>query len=145
MRQRSCPRCDRRLPPRLRRCLACGARIHVEEPVEPKAQEEPRAAQAFTEMQREILLASWRKNRGPIYVCGTSRSAEGEVKSGGQRFYGNDALVAIAGLAAPGLIVNVGDDCFTLTDDGARLAVRLAAGPDLSRPGARCESARPPH
>jgi hypothetical protein len=137
----------------LRRCLNCGTRIHVEEPAESGAQEEPRATQAvvapdiergFTEIQRQILLASWRRNRGPIYVCGTSRSAEGEVKSGGQRFYGNDALVAIAGLVAPGLIVDVGDDCFTLTDDGARLAVRLASRPDLIRTDARCGSARPP-
>ena len=94
-------------------------------------------------MQQEILLAAWRRNRGPIYVCGKNGGAEGEVKSGDERFYGNEAVVAIAGLIAPGLIVGVGDDCFTLTDDGARLAVMLNA-PAVSRPTLLSESAPPP-
>ena len=158
MSQRNCPKCNRHLPPPLRRCFNCGARIYVEKPVAAEnakpavAESSPVERGELSEIQREILLCSWRQNRGPIYICGTDHVTEGEVKSGEQRFYGNDAVVAIAGLLAPGLIVTVGDGCFTLTDDGARLAVRLASRPDvqelervaLSRSAASSGSALPP-
>ena len=55
--------------------------------------------------------------------------AEGEVKSGDQRFYGDEAVAAVAALAGPGLIARHGEDCFRLTPDGKELVRTIQGEP----------------
>jgi len=111
--------------------MQCGAQIFVVQTVDP--------ADA-ARMDRERLLRKYKLNKiqlailsaaagaegdQDIYVCGSGQRVVGEVKSGGKRFEGNEAVAAVAGLAGPGLISPHGDDCFRLTLSGARLAKSL--------------------
>lgn len=61
----------------------------------------------------------------PIYVMGTGPTEQGEVKAGGQRLFGDEALAALIGLTAQGLVIEVGDACFGLTTAGERAGAVL--------------------
>ena len=86
----------------------------------------------LSEMQKNILAAAAAAAAGAkreITVLGNNRKAQSEVKSGDQRFYGNEAVEAIAALAGPGLISPHGEDCFRLTLEGAKLVATFQAEP----------------
>lgn len=81
----------------------------------------------INELEREILRAAmdgYRKGEG-IFVLGDAGVAEGEIKAGGRRIYGNEAVEAVANLVARGLIEQSDDDLFELSDFGARMAPAL--------------------
>ena len=81
----------------------------------------------INELAREILRAAMdgrRKGEG-IYVLGDAGVAEGEIKAGGRRIYGNDAVEAVADLVARGLIQQSEEDLFALSAFGARMAPAL--------------------
>ena len=128
-----CKRCRARLPLGARRCMKCGAQVFAVErvgPAEAARNERERLLRKYklSEIQKRILSAAAKAQE--IFVCGNDESAEGEVKSGDERFYGNEAvmaLAALAGLAGPGLISPHGEDCYRLTDDGTKLALSLQA------------------
>ena len=78
----------------------------------------------LTEMQKRILSAA--RKGDPIFVYRLPGPQEGEVKSGGERFFGNEAVTAVATLIAPGLVAAVEADCFELTALGQQLAESLS-------------------
>lgn len=131
-----CPRCRAVARSDAPRCALCGNRL-VSAPAGKAALSAgpstlpPREARAvaleLTPIQREILQAAQYGKIGDhtIYVMGSGIAGEGEVKSGGRRFYGNAALEALAALTAPGLIQPAGEDRFELTEAGTRSAVRF--------------------
>lgn len=121
------------MPQGSRRCLKCGAKIFVVQEVDPAEaarNERVRLLRRYnlTEVQKDILIASTGGSK-EITVCGTDARAEGEVKSGDQRFYGDEAVAAVAALAGPGLIALHGEDCFRLTSEGTRLVKTIQAEP----------------
>jgi hypothetical protein len=81
----------------------------------------------LSDIQKQILMAAQQGQVGQksIYVMGTQGAADGEVKSGNQRFFGNDAVAAVVALLAPGLIEPVAEDAFELTETGLHSAVNL--------------------
>ncbi|MDH3628914.1 MAG: hypothetical protein OEV00_10170 [Acidobacteriota bacterium] len=123
------------------RCFACGTRVQSggppavpstnaidRQPRPRKKGNTPNKQKNWWEydlddVQKEILAAAARGNT--IYVYGGEGSIEGEVKAGDERFYGNEAVAAVAKLVEPGLLEKTDDDCFELTDDGACLATSL--------------------
>lgn len=128
----TCKRCRARIPGNARRCMQCGAQVFVAQTVDPAEAartERDRLLRKYklSDVQTEILCAAAAGEQGnrEIFVCGVDRQADGEVKSGGQRFGGNEAVAAVAGLAGPGLIVPDGEDCFRLTAAGTKLAATL--------------------
>ncbi len=132
-----CKRCKARLPLGARRCMKCGAQVfntQVVDPAEAARNERERLLRKckLSEIQKRILSAAAKAQE--IFVCGTDDSAEGEVKSGDERFYGNEAVMAVAALAGPGLISPDGEDRFRLTHDGTKLAQTLQAEPAAKQP-----------
>jgi len=110
--------------------MKCGAQVFVVQGVdlaEAARNERERLMRKYklSEMQKRILSAA--ATAQMIFVCGNDAKAEGEVKSGDERFHGNEAVAAVAALAGPGLISPHGDDCFRLTQDGTKLAITLLA------------------
>jgi len=126
-----CKRCRAKIPGNARRCMQCGAQIFVAQTVDPAdavRMERERLLRKYklNEIQMAILsAAAGAEDDQDIYVCGRGQQVDGEVKSGGKRFEGNEAVAAVAGLAGPGLISPHGEDCFRLTSDGTRLAKSL--------------------
>lgn len=101
---------------------SAAASIKLELPVRP---DPPRPVPDYdlSEIQRRILSAA--QEGGPIFVYRLPGPGEGEVKSGTERFFGDDAVTAVATLIAPGLVAETGDDCFELTHAGLQLAASL--------------------
>jgi len=129
----SCSRCKARLPVGARRCMKCGAQVFVVQDVDPaeaarNARERLLRKYSLDAVQAEILGAALTGSR-EITVCGNDSKAEGEVKSGDTRFYGDEAVAGVAGLAGHGLIKPDGEDCFRLTDDGTHLAKTIQSEP----------------
>lgn len=127
-----CNRCKARLPVGARRCMKCGGQVFAVEsvgPAEAARNERERLLRKYklSEIQKRILSAAAKAQE--IFVCGNDESAEGEVKSGDERFYGDEAVAALAALAGPGLVSPHGEDCFRLTDDGTKLARTLQVEP----------------
>jgi hypothetical protein len=127
----ACPRC--RVPVRASapRCPGCGNRLFVgsaaapiklELPVQPDLPR-PEPDYDLSEIQRRILSAA--HEGGSIFVYRLPGPGEGEVKSGTERFFGDDAVTALATLIAPGLVAETGDDRFELTHAGLQLAASL--------------------
>ena len=135
----ACKRCKARLPRGAQRCMKCGAQVFLVQGVdsaEAVRNERERLLQKYklNEMQKRILSAA--ASAQEIFVCGKDSTSEGEVKSGEERFHGNEAVAAVAALAGPGLILPHGEDCFRLTQDGAKLAQTLSAEPP-AKPAAK--------
>jgi hypothetical protein len=129
--QGRCKRCRGRLPQGARRCARCGAQAFVAQQLDPAESARSERKRLFrkyklTEIQARILAAAF-GGKDEIIVCGDRTPAEGEVKAGGERFYGDDAVVAVATLVGPGLVSPNGGDAFRLTADGTKLAEALAA------------------
>ena len=127
----ACNRCKARLPEGAQRCMKCGAKVFVVQAVDPAEaarNERERLLRKYnlSEMQKNILAAAVSGSR-EIIVCGNDSNAEGEVKSGAQRFYGDEAVAAVAALAGPGLIEPHGEDCFRLTNNGTDLVKTMQA------------------
>ena len=125
----SCKRCRATMAAKAVRCMQCGNRVVREERVDPAqaaAAKLDRLVRRYrlSDMQKEIILAA-SDAHADIFVCGSDGKTEGEVKAGLQRFYGDEAVVAIAGLAAPGLIAPHGEDRFELTKSGLELIAAL--------------------
>ena len=129
---RACPRCRQPVRASAPRCPGCGNRLFIgSAEAAPPALELPvRSDPAetaphydLTEMQRRILSAA--HEGGPIFVYRQPGPAEGEVKSGAERFFGDEAVTAVATLIAPGLVAAVGEDCFELTHAGLRFVASL--------------------
>ena len=126
-----CPRC--RLPVRasVPRCSGCGNRLFIKSaatPTELELPEQPPTPEPpqydLSEIQRRILAAAGRG--GAIFVYRLPGPVEGEVKSGKERFFGDQAVTAVATLIAPGLVAKSGEDSFELTSAGRQLAATLA-------------------
>lgn len=135
----ACNRCRARLPQGARRCLKCGAQVFVVQDVdsaEAARNERVRLLRKYnlSAMQKDILSAAAEGSK-EITVCGTDSKAEGEVKSGDQRFYGDEAVAAVAALAGPGLIAPDGEDCFRLSPDGTKLVKTIQAEPAVEPVG----------
>lgn len=127
----ACTKCSAALPPGARRCMKCGAKVFVAEAVSPAEQlrqKRDRILKKYnlSDVQRNILFAAGAGSR-EIVVCATDQRNEGEVKAGDQRFYGNDAVAAVAAFVAARLIEPKGEDCFRLTADGDKL-IRVING-----------------
>ena len=129
----NCPRC--RVPVRASapRCPGCGNRLFFASPTDAKNETEsppavpapdPLAEHDLSEIQKRILSAA--VESGAIFVYRIPGPGEGEVKSGSERFFGDEAVTAVATLIAPGLVAAVGEDRFELTRAGLRLAGQLA-------------------
>jgi len=135
-----CPKCNRPSQPNSRRCLHCGGRIHVE-PAAAGSAEAPELRRKtdpgggigpepkfdLSNSQTQILLGALgdEHDPSPVFVYGEPGPAEGEVKAGECRLYGDDAVVAVAELVSFGLLVLAGKDRFDLTDQASRLARSL--------------------
>ena len=129
----ACNRCRALLPQGARRCLKCGAQVFVVQEVDPAEaarNERERLLRKYnlSETQTNVLSAAAEDSK-EITVCGTDSKAEGEVKSGNQRFYGDEAVAAVAALAGLGLIAPHSEDCFRLTPDGTKLLKTIRAEP----------------
>ena len=129
----ACPRCRQPVRASAPRCPGCGNRLFMESAATaPPAIEsqlrsdppEPVPQYDLTKIQKRILGAA--HEEGTIFVYREPGPAEGEVKSGTERFYGDDAVTAVATLIAPGLIAAAGEDCFELTHAGLRLVESLS-------------------
>jgi hypothetical protein len=83
---------------------------------------DPAPEYGLTAIQRRILGAA--REGGPIYVY-LEGPGQGEVKSGTERFFGDEAVKALATLVAPGLVEATGKDSFELTSAGLQLAGSL--------------------
>lgn len=123
-----CPRC--RVPVResATRCPSCGNRqfaISADAPIKLDLPEPPPSVPKYdlSEMQKRILSAA--HVGGTIFVYRLPGPGEGEVKSGTERFFGDDAVTAVATLIAPGLVAANGDDRFELTHAGLQIAAAL--------------------
>lgn len=92
-------------------------------PIEVELPELPEPDYDLSEIQRRILSAA--QEGGSIFVYRLPGPGEGEVKSGTERFFGDDAVTALATLIAPGLVAETGDDRFELTHAGLQLAASL--------------------
>jgi len=111
--------------------MKCGAQVFVVQDVDPAEvarNERERLVRKYnlSEVHKNILSAAAGGSK-EIAVCGNDSKAEGEVKSGDQRFYGDEAVAAVAGLAGTGLISPHGEDCFRLTSDGIKLVETIQA------------------
>ena len=129
----ACKRCLAPLARDARRCSSCGAQVFVTVRSDPqvtasKERERLLRKYALSEIQQQILTAAMAAG-DEIFVVGKGKLEEGEVKSGDQRFYGDEAVMAVAALAGPGLISSQGEDCFRLTPDGTRVAKTLQTEP----------------
>jgi hypothetical protein len=129
----ACKRCKAQLPQGSRRCLKCGAQVFVAQDVGPaeaarNARERLLRKYNLSEMQTNVLSAA-ADNSKEITVCGADSKAEGEVKSGNQRFYGDEAVAAVAALAGLGLIAPHSEDSFRLTPDGTKFLKMIHAEP----------------
>ena len=129
---RACPRCRQPVRASAPRCPGCGNRLFMESAatapptIESQMRSdppEPAPQYDLTEIQRRILGAA--HEDGTIFVYRQPGPIEGEVKSGRERFFGDEAVTAVATLIAPGLIAAAGDDCFELTHAGLRLVASL--------------------
>ena len=145
-----CNRCHARVATNSVRCFACGARVTqsvakhsnaIDLPaggpgkkkastswlVEPATKAVVKKKNWFeydlNDLQKQILAAAAKGI--VIFVYGGDGKTEGEVKAGAERFYGNDAVEAVARLVEPGLLKKSEDDSYELTDDGACLAASL--------------------
>lgn len=145
-----CKRCHARVTTNSVRCFACGARVTrsaikktnaidlpaivsknkkavtswlVEPPDKTVVKKKRLWKFDLNDMQKQILAAA--ATGVVIFVYGGEGRIEGEVKVGEERFYGNEAVDAVARLVEPGLLKNSDDDSFELTDDGACLAASL--------------------
>jgi hypothetical protein len=110
------------------RCPGCGNRLFVapaEAPIKLDLPEPSHSAPKYdlSDIQRRILSAA--HESGNIFVYRLPGPGEGEVKSGTERFFGDDAVTAVATLIAPGLVAVNGEDCFELTGAGLQLAASL--------------------
>jgi hypothetical protein len=84
----------------------------------------------LTELQQQMLVAARGSDERRLVALPASGSDEGEVKAGGLRLYGRDALEALAGLQRHGLLTESGRMTFVLTVEGERLADELTgSGP----------------
>ena len=134
-----CNKCNARLPHGARRCMKCGAKIFVVEEVDPAEaarQDRARLLRKYnlSKMQKNILAAAVEGSK-QITVLGNDTQAEGEVKSGEQRFYGDEAVAAVAALAGPGLIAPHGEDCFRLTSEGTNVVKTMQAEQKVEKVG----------
>ncbi len=123
---RKCPRCRVQVSASAPRCLGCGNRMFVasdDAPIELELPKRPESEYNLSEIQRRILSAA--QEGGSIFVYRLPGPGEGEVKSGTERFFGDDAVTALATLIAPGLVAETGDDRFELTHAGLQLAAAL--------------------
>lgn len=128
-----CPRCSVRVAPGSPRCPVCGSKIAIGESAAPKLENSadsptlPEAPPDLSELQKQILISTLGEqlHGEPIFVFGDRGPDEGEVKAGETRLYGDDAVVAVAGLVACGLIRPSGDDTYELTAQAALLARSL--------------------
>ena len=127
----TCPRCRQPVRASAPRCPGCGNRLFIKSAAAPIKIELPKQAEApkvvpqfdLSEIQRRILTAA--REGGSIFVYRLPGPDEGEVKSGDERFFGDDAVTAVATLIAPGLITELGEDRFELTRAGQQLADSL--------------------
>jgi len=140
-----CPRCSVRVPAGSTRCPVCGSRIVLGEAAAAKARAAAEAVAAnraaesndtpvlqetqvdLSELQKQILIATLGEqlDGDPIYVFADRGPDEGEVKAGETRLYGDEAVVAVAGLVACGLVRPNGDDSYELTAQASILARSL--------------------
>ena len=148
-----CQQCRAALPAGSARCLKCGNRtkpgargrvlsaanrLEPQLPLvtAPRAARNPTPSPELSEIQREILIAAQQGSVGmkSIYVMGTKKGdADGEVKSGNQRFFGNEAVAAVVALLGPGLIEPIAEDAFELTETGLHSAVNLVMARQFDR------------
>jgi len=96
--------------------------IKIELPEHPVSSE-PVPQYDLSEIQQRILTAA--REGASIFVYRLPGPDEGEVKSGRERFFGDEAVAALATLVAPGLVAETGEDSFALTDAGQKLVESL--------------------
>jgi hypothetical protein len=114
------------------RCPGCGNRLFLQSEATPiqleippqTAAEDPVPHYDLSEIQQRILAAA--RTGGAIFVYRLPGPNEGEVKSGEERFFGDEAVTALATLIAPGLVAESGEDRFELTHAGQQLAASLS-------------------
>ena len=127
----TCPRCRQPVRASAPRCPGCGNRLFYKSAATPTkielpeqlATPEPASQYELSKIQRRILTAA--HEGGSIYVYRLPGPDEGEVKSGNERFFGDEAVTALATLIAPGLVAELGEDQFELTKAGQQLAASL--------------------
>jgi hypothetical protein len=127
----TCPRCRQLVRASAPRCPGCGNRLFFKSEATPIKIElpeqtvtsEPVPQYDLSEIQRRILTAA--REGGSIFVYRLPGPDEGEVKSGNERFFGDEAVTALATLVAPGLIAETGEDRFELTAAGQKLVESL--------------------
>lgn len=126
-----CAKCGTPMPAGAGRCMKCGAKNVVTDEVSPAEQLRQKRERILrkynlTEVQKNILFAAGKSSK-EIVVCGADRQNEGEVKAGDLRFYGNEAVAAVAVFVASRLIEPRGGDCFRVTPEGDKL-IRVIDG-----------------
>ena len=120
----SCGHCDRPVPRGSTRCQFCGARTAI--PNDNALAIQRSKGRSLSEVQRKILVATFTAEERRIYVLGVNGPHEGEVKAGGQRLYGNEAIAAVEHLMRDGYVFPVDEGCLALTREGRRTANHLA-------------------
>lgn len=128
----TCPRCRQSVRATAPRCPGCGNRLFFESEATPTKIDllerttttEPVPRYDLSEIQERILAAA--RAGGAIFVYRLPGPDEGEVKSGKERFFGDEAVTALATLVAPGLVAESGADRFELTHAGQQLAASLS-------------------
>ena len=127
----TCPRCRQPVRASAPRCPGCGNRLFIKSAATPIKIELPKQSEILeavpqydlSEIQRRILTSA--REGGAIFIYRLPGPDEGEVKSGNERFFGDEAVTAVATLIAPGLVTELGEDRFELTRAGQQLADSL--------------------
>ena len=127
----TCPRCRQPVRASAPRCPGCGNRLFIKSAATPIKIELPKQSEILeavpqydlSEIQRRILTSA--REGGSIFIYRLPGPDEGEVKSGDERFFGDEAVTAVATLIGPGLVTELGEDRFELTRAGQQLADSL--------------------
>lgn len=121
----ACTRCKGSLPVGARRCSRCGTRVTTAETAETTVTAPPRSIRPI---EAAILRGALAGGAGspPVFVTPSQGAVVGEIKVGGERIFGDEAVRAVATLVADGNLAPH-EDGFALTAVGRLRAQKVSA------------------
>jgi len=122
----ACTRCKGSLPVGARRCSRCGTRVPTAETAETTLTAPPRPIRPIEAAILRGALAGGRAGSPSVFVTPSQGAVVGEIKVGGERIFGDEAVRAVATLVADGNLAPY-EDGFALTAVGRLRAQRVSA------------------